>query len=92
MADFNFSTSTTFMPAVGQSVNALNSSIFAKPTTLTPFMNPYFYSVDRTDNPSSPKDHGNLFNFTIPTPSVVRDKPFTSVRPRYGQIFPRGSR
>lgn len=86
MANFDFSTSTTFMPAVTTAANDTNSSIIFTQTTATPLITPTFTAVDRTDDPAVPQELGLLITgFTKPIN-------YTSPRrPSGGQLYPRGN-
>lgn len=86
MADFNFSTSTTFMPAVSTAVQEVNSSVIFKQTTATLLITPTFTGTGRTDDPGVPQELGSIITgFTKPAQFS------TPRRPSGGQLYPRGN-
>lgn len=86
MANFNFSISTTFMPAISTAVREVNSSLIFKQTTATPLITPTFTGTGRTDDPNVPRELGSIITgFTKPTQFS------TPKRPSGGQLYPRGN-
>lgn len=84
MANFNFSTSTTFMPAI--TTAGTFSDVIFQPTTATPLITPTFSSLIRNSQPYEVNELGLLIGITS------KPSPFSSPRrPSGGQLYPRGN-
>lgn len=84
MADFNFSTSSTFMPAI-TTAGTFSDGVFI-PTTATPLITPTFSSLIRNSQPYEPNELGALLGMTSRSSSFSSPK-----RPSGGQLYPRGN-
>jgi hypothetical protein len=84
MANFDFSISTTFMPAI-TTAETFSDGAFL-PTTATPLITPTFSSLNRNNQPYVPNELGLILGMTTRSSSYSTPK-----RPSGGQLYPRGN-